>query len=95
MKPANQRYQCRIDALSEAIRRASSIGEIERLAGIPPTVEDRTAFWLPFSHLPGASALDAGVAELKRRIIAAATAAAAGPQQKTHRRKWENPTGSS
>jgi hypothetical protein len=93
MKSAHQRHQCRIDAVSEAIRRAGSIGDLERLAGIPPTPEDRTAFWLPFSHLPGASALDAGVAELKRRIIAAA--AAAGPQQKTHRRKWENPTGSS
>ena len=91
MKPANQRHRCRIDAVSEAIRRAGSIGALERLAGIPPTVEDRTAFWQPFSHLPGASALDAGVAELKRRIIAAAT----GPQQKTDRRKWENPTGPS
>jgi hypothetical protein len=34
MKSAHQRHQCHIDAVSEAIRRAGSIGDLERLAGI-------------------------------------------------------------
>lgn len=83
MKAASPGHQRHIDPPSEAIRRAGCIGDMERLAGIPPRTEDRTAFWLPFSHVPGASALDAGTAELKRRIIASANDA---HQQRHHRK---------
>lgn len=69
MNASNRTHQRRIDAASEAIRRAGSIGKLEQLAGIAATEAARTAFWLPFSHLPGAKALDAGTAELKRRIL--------------------------
>lgn len=72
MNPSSRAHQRRIDAASEAIRHAGSIGKLEQLAGIPATEDARTAFWLPFSRLPGAKALDAGTAELKRRILAAA-----------------------
>jgi hypothetical protein len=51
-----------------AIRQAGSIGALERLAGIGRAPEERAAFWQPFSKLPGAQGLDAGVAELKRII---------------------------
>lgn len=72
MNASNRAHQRRIDAASEAIRRAGSIGKLEQLAGIAPTEAARIAFWLPFSRLAGAKALDAGTAELKRRILAAA-----------------------
>ena len=56
------------EQVEEAIRRSSSIGELERLAGVEQHHHARYAFWHGFSHLPGAASLDAGVAELKRRI---------------------------
>jgi hypothetical protein len=41
----------------------TTIGDLERLAGIGPDHEARFAFWQPFAGL-GTGALDAGVAEL-------------------------------
>jgi len=52
-----RKQPCQQDQTEEAIRRAGSIGGLERLA-----------FWQPFCKLPGAQGLDAGVAELKRII---------------------------
>lgn len=57
----------RADLVEEHIRRAGTIGELERLAGIAPDVKSRTDFWLSYAHLPGASALDAGVEALKQQ----------------------------
>ncbi len=62
------------DPTEEAIRRAGSIGALELPAGIEPAPAVREAFWRPFAHLPGAEGLDAGVAELKRRIRVAGVA---------------------
>ncbi len=56
------------ELIEAAIRKASSIGNLERLAGIEPGPTARQDFWMPFCRLPGAEGLDAGVAELKRRI---------------------------
>lgn len=58
----------RAERLEEAISRAGSIGELERMAGIGQDHAARYAFWQPYAHLPGAASLDAGVAELKRLI---------------------------
>ena len=58
----------KLDQTEDAIRRAGSIGALERLAGIGGAAEDRAAFWQPFCKLPGAEGLDAGVGELKRII---------------------------
>ncbi len=66
-RPAT-RKPTRHDKLEAAIQAAGSIGGLERLAGVGTSDEERAAFWLAFRHLPGAAALDAGVAELKRRI---------------------------
>ena len=60
------------DPTEDAIRQAGSIGALERLAGIGSAQDERAAFWTPFCTLPGADGLDAGVAELKRRIRAQA-----------------------
>ena len=57
-----------IEQTEDAIRRAGSIGALERLAGIGTTPDARMAFWEPFCKLPAAQSLDAGVAELKRII---------------------------
>ncbi|MBB5538800.1 hypothetical protein GGD55_005540 [Rhizobium giardinii] len=46
----------------------STIGELERRAGIGSSPEARTAFWMRFHHLDGAACLNAGVAELNRLI---------------------------
>lgn len=46
----------------------STIGELERRAGIGSSPQDRTAFWIRFRHLEGAECLKAGVAELNRLI---------------------------
>jgi hypothetical protein len=54
------------DPVEVAIRMATSIGQLERLAGIA-TQEDRAAFWLTFAPLRN-RALNAGKAELKRMI---------------------------
>lgn len=56
------------EQVEESIRRSSSIGELERLAGVEQHHDARYAFWHDYSHLPGAASLNAGVAELKRRI---------------------------
>ena len=53
-----------------AIQSAGSIGGLERLAGIGQTHDERYGFWTAYSHLPGSQSLDAGTAELKRRIRA-------------------------
>ena len=53
-----------------AIKSASSIGDLERLAGIGRDDESRYQFWHAFAAIPAAKCLDAGVAELKRRIRA-------------------------
>jgi hypothetical protein len=60
------------DPTEEAIRKAGSIGALERLAGIGSAQEDRVSFWTPFCKMPGAAGLDTGVLELKRRIRARA-----------------------
>ena len=60
------------DQIEAQIHAAGNVGALERLAGIGPAHEERAAFWQPFSHLAGATSLDAGVAELKRRIRARA-----------------------
>lgn len=46
----------------------STIGELERRAGIGRSPQDRTAFGVQFHHLEGAECLKAGVAELHRLI---------------------------
>ena len=56
------------DPIEASIQAARSIGALERLAGIGQAVEERAAFWAPFMSLPAVASLDAGVAELKRRI---------------------------
>jgi hypothetical protein len=62
------------DKIEANIRRASSIGDLERLVGLGNAPEKRTAFWLPFSHMPGIEGLTAGTKDLKRRIRAQAVA---------------------
>ncbi len=46
----------------------STIGDLEKQAGIGSSDAERAAFWLRFHHLEGKACLDAGVAELKRMI---------------------------
>ncbi|PPQ34078.1 hypothetical protein [Rhodopila globiformis] len=58
----------KLEQTEEAIRRAGSIGALERLARIGGAPEQRAAFWQPFCKLPSAQGLDAGVEELKRII---------------------------
>ena len=65
---ARRKAPSRSDMIEDAIRRAGSIGELERLAGIATDPAARQAFWQPFCRLPGAKGLDVGVAELKCRI---------------------------
>ena len=55
------------DHTEEAIRRAGTIGELERLAGIGPDLASRQAFWTSFMHLAGTAALDVDCAELRKR----------------------------
>ena len=69
-----RRHPSPTDHIEEAIRRAGSIGALERLAGIESTPDARVSFWKSFCQLPGAQGLDAGVAELKRMIRATAHA---------------------
>ncbi len=56
------------DQIEEVIRRASCIGDLERLAGIAGTLEARSDFWKPYCSFPAHQSIDEGVAELKRRI---------------------------
>ena len=65
---SRRKQPCQQDRTEAAIRRVGSIGALERLAGIGGAPEERAAFWQPFSKLPGAQGLDAGVAELMRII---------------------------
>ncbi|RWR30517.1 hypothetical protein D2T29_12665 [Sinirhodobacter populi] len=53
----------------EAARHCVTIGEVERLAGIGQSHDERFAFWRQFSYL-GDGAFDAARAELYRRIEA-------------------------
>ena len=46
----------------------STIGDLERKAGIGTSPTERTAFWRQFHHLEGEACLNAGVAELRRLI---------------------------
>lgn len=46
----------------------STIGELERRAGIGASPAERTAFWRQFHHLEGEACLNAGVAALRRLI---------------------------
>ena len=54
--------------IETALRTASSIGQLEILAGIDRSPEGRKAFWDDYKHInpPGAS-LDAGCQELGRQ----------------------------
>ena len=58
------------DLIEQAIRRAGTIGAVERLAGIGSTPEARQEFWRPYTGFDGAEGLELGVAELKRRVRA-------------------------
>ncbi len=59
-----------LDKPASAIRaNANTIGDLERLAGVGPSHEERFAFWRQFSHLKH-DAFNAGRAELYRRIAA-------------------------
>ena len=60
------------DRVEDAIHSAASIGQLERLAGIGQSHDERYAFWAKYSALPGSESLDVGVAELKRLIRAKA-----------------------
>lgn len=53
----------------KATRPFQTIGEVERLAGIGQSHEERFAFWFQFAHF-GDDAFSAGRAELYRRIEA-------------------------
>ncbi|WP_230534570.1 hypothetical protein [Microvirga roseola] len=54
--------------IESLLRAASSIGQLETLAGIDRSPEGRKDFWDAYKHInpPGAS-LDAGCQELRRR----------------------------
>lgn len=53
----------------DAAKHCTTLGELERLAGIGASFDDRFAFWQQFSHL-GEGAFNAARAELYRRIEA-------------------------
>ncbi|CCM80115.1 MULTISPECIES: hypothetical protein [Rhizobium] len=57
----------------------STIGDLERRAGIGGSPAERTAFWRQFHHFEGQAFLSAGPAEL-RRLIAAREAEPDGGQ---------------
>ena len=65
--------QSNADLIEEYIRRAGSIGALERLAGIGTDPQSRAAFWLDYAHLPASAGLDAGCEALKQRFRACAT----------------------
>ncbi len=60
--------------IEHELRLTRSIGDLERLAGVGASRDDRAAFWMAFSALPARETLDAGCAELRRRIRLAAGA---------------------
>ena len=58
-----------VSPIRAALQNASTIGDLERLAGIDTDdISAREAFWEPFVHLPGTTALTAASQELRRRI---------------------------
>lgn len=59
----------RAEATEAFFRSLVTIGELEELAGIDRSENGRTLFWVRFSALPGASALDAGVSCLRALIM--------------------------
>lgn len=66
-----RKRQSAVDLVEVALQRAGSIGALERMAGVDQAPEARAAFWEEYCRIkPPAAALDAGVAELKRRIRA-------------------------
>ena len=56
------------EIMAKLTMRVSSIGQLERLAGIEQSHDARWQFWQPFCKLPASESLDAGVAELRARI---------------------------
>ncbi|MBP1886584.1 hypothetical protein [Sinorhizobium mexicanum] len=67
----------------------STIGELEQRAGIGPSPQDRTAFWIQFHHLERAECLKAGVAELHRLIAEKEATPTAASKVATTRPKRE------
>ncbi|MBB4388304.1 hypothetical protein RJJ65_20350 [Rhizobium hidalgonense] len=67
----------------------STIGDLERRAGIGASPAERTAFWLQFHHLEGEACLNAGVAELRRLIALREAPADPRPKTRTVRRTRE------
>ncbi|MBB3302260.1 hypothetical protein FHT72_005909 [Rhizobium sp. BK077] len=64
----------------------STIGDLERRAGIGASPAERTAFWLQFHHLEGEACLNAGVAELRRLITSREAGPYPGPKTRAVRR---------
>lgn len=64
----------------------STIGDLERRAGIGASPAERTAFWLQFHHLEGEACLNAGVAELRRLIALRETRPDPRPKTRAVRR---------
>jgi len=56
------------EIMTNLTMRFSSIGQLERLAGVEQSHDARWQFWRPFCKLPASESLDAGVAELRARI---------------------------
>ncbi len=67
----------------------STIGELERRAGIGSSPQERTAFWIQFHHLEAAECLKAGVAELNRLIAEKEAAPVVASKIATTRHKRE------
>lgn len=63
----------------------STIGDLEKRAGIGSSDVERTAFWQRFHHIEGKACLDAGVAEL-RRMISEREGTAPHPEKRTRER---------
>jgi hypothetical protein len=75
MRRKQSRAQC--DPIEERIRKAGTIGTLERLAGVGPDPQSRTNFWLNYTRLSGDSGLNAGIEALKQRARARAAVAEA------------------
>jgi hypothetical protein len=52
------------------MRSASTIGQLERMAGIGPDHDERFAIWIQYKDLETRHVIPTGVAELKKRIRA-------------------------
>lgn len=66
----------------------TTIGELERLAGIEQTPEARAAFWKPFAHLSAADMLADGCA-LLNGMIAVREAQGTTDHQGLTSEEWE------